>query len=87
MLETQPMIDEIKAIQDSDPILVKLKDRVRVGQDDKFSMYHEILKLNERICMPDVNNLKQRILHEAHYAPYNVHPRATKMYHDIKATY
>ena len=50
-------------------------------------MYQGILKLNNRVCMPDVNNLKQRILHKAHYVPYNVHPRATKMYHGIKATY
>ena len=50
-------------------------------------MYQGILKLNERICVPDVNNLKQRILHEANYVPYNVHLRATKMYYDIKATY
>ena len=37
--------------------------------------------------MPDINNLKQRILHEVHYAPYNVHLGAMKMYHDIKVTY
>ena len=37
--------------------------------------------------MPDVADLKQQILHEAHFAPYNVHPGAIKMYHDIKTTY
>ena len=37
--------------------------------------------------MPDVPDIKQQILHEAHFAPYNVHPGATKMYHDIKTTY
>ena len=26
-------------------------------------------------------------MQEAHYAPYSVHPGATKMYHDIKTTY
>ena len=92
--ETQPMIaqfrirsdmmEKIKAIQDTDPGLMKLKDRVQAGQDDKFNVYQEILKLdNNRTCVPNVNNLKQRILHEVHYAPYNVHPRAIKMYHDI----
>ena len=81
------MIEEIKVVQDSYLVLVKLKDRVQAGQDDKFSVYQGILKLNKRICVPDVNNLKQRILHEAHYTSYNVHPGATKMYHNIKATY
>ena len=95
--ETQPMIaqfwvrsnmiEEIKVVQDSDPVLVKLKKKVQVGQDDKFSVHQGILKLNNRICMPDVNNLKQKILHEVHYAPYNVDTRATKMYHDVKAIY
>ena len=50
-------------------------------------MYQGVLKLNDRLCVSDVLELKQKILHEAHYAPYNVHPGATKMYHDIKATY
>ena len=44
------MIEEIKTVQDLDPVLVKLKDRVQVGQDDKFSVYQGILKLDKRIC-------------------------------------
>ena len=50
-------------------------------------MYQGILKSNDRLYVPDVLELKQKILHETHYAPYNVHPGATKIYHDIKATY
>ena len=60
MPDTQPMIaqfwvrsdmiEEIKVVQYSDPVLVKLKDRVQVGQDDKFSVYQGILKLDKRIC-------------------------------------
>ena len=97
MSEAQPMIaqfwvrlnliDEIKVAQDSDPTLIKLKDRVWARQENRFKVYQGVLKMNERLCVPDVNDLKQRILHEAYYASYNVHPRATKMYHDIKATY
>ena len=52
------MIDEIKAVQDSDPVLVKLKEKVQAGQDDKFSVYQGVLKLNNRVYVPDVNNLK-----------------------------
>ena len=43
--------------------------------------------LDNRVCVPNVNNLRQRILQEAHYTPYSVHPGATKMYHDIKMNY
>ena len=52
------IIEEIKAVQDSDPILVKLKDRVQARQEDKFSVYQGVLKLNKRICVLDVNNSK-----------------------------
>ena len=97
MSEDQPMIaqfrvrlnliDEIKAAQESDPVMKELKEKVQAGQEQRFQVYQGVLKLNGRLCVPDVLELKQKILHEAHYAPYNVHPGATKMYHDIKATY
>ena len=81
------LIDEIKRAQDSDPALVKLKDMVKAGQETKFEIHQGILKLNGRLCVPNVDGLRQRILQEAHCAPYSVHPEATKMYHDIKDTY
>ena len=93
MSEDQPMIaqfrvrlnliDEIKAAQESDPVMKELKEKVQAGQEQRFQVYQGVLKLNGRLCVPDVLELKQKILHEAHYAPYNVHPGATKMYHDI----
>ena len=97
MSEAQPMvvqfwmrlilIDEIKAAQDSDPTLVKLKGMANAGQESKFEIHQGVLKLNGRLCVLDIDGLRQRILHEAHYAPYNVHPGATKIYRDIKDTY
>ena len=37
--------------------------------------------------MPDVDGLRQRILQEAHNAPYSFHPGVTKMYQDVKGMY
>ncbi|WRX18227.1 Integrase [Theobroma cacao] len=37
--------------------------------------------------MPDLDNLREKILKEAHVIAYTVHPRATKMYHDLKIVY
>ena len=39
------------------------------------------------MCVPDVDGLRQRILQEAHNAPYSVHPGVTKMYQDVKGMY
>ena len=37
--------------------------------------------------VPDVANLREEILEEAHFAAYSVHPGATKMYHSIRDLY
>ena len=34
-----------------------------------------------------MDNLREKILEEAHFAAYNVHPSTTKMYHNIKDLY
>jgi hypothetical protein len=39
------------------------------------------------ICIPNVKELKAKILREAHESAYSIHPRGNKMYHDLKATY
>jgi hypothetical protein len=37
--------------------------------------------------VPNVKELKAKILHEAHESAYSNHPGGSKMYHDLKATY
>jgi hypothetical protein len=39
------------------------------------------------ICVPNVKELKDKILHEVHESAYFIHPKENKMYHDLKATY
>jgi hypothetical protein len=39
------------------------------------------------ICVPNVMELKDKILHKAHESAYSIHPGGNKMYHDLKATY
>jgi hypothetical protein len=40
-----------------------------------------------RIYVPNVRELKDKILREAHESAYSIHPGGNKMYHDLKATY
>jgi hypothetical protein len=37
--------------------------------------------------VPNVKELKAKILHEAHESAYSIHLGGNKMYHDLKATY
>src|SRR5262249_1425106 len=81
------MIDEIKANQDRDPSLVRSKDQVQTGQALGFYIIEGVLRHGDKLCVLDVDGLRQKIMYEAHYALYSVHLGATKMYHDIKAIY
>ena len=81
------MIDEIEIAQDSDPEFIELKSMISAGQETKFRVDHGVLKLNDRLCVPNANDLRQRILKEAHHIAYSIHLGATKMYHDIKHNY
>ena len=40
-----------------------------------------------RICVPDIKEIKEKIMKEAHSSLYTTHPGSTKMYHDLKNTY
>jgi hypothetical protein len=46
-----------------------------------------VLWYKGRIYVPNIKELKDKILHEAHESSYSIHPRGNKMYHDLKATY
>lgn len=45
------------------------------------------LRYQGRLCVPDVDGLRQRVLVEAHESRYVVHPDLAKMYHDLKEIY
>jgi hypothetical protein len=51
-------------------------------EDDEGVLWHK-----GRICVPDVKELKDKVLHEVHGSSYSIHPGGNKMYHDLKATY
>jgi hypothetical protein len=58
-----------------------------MGQEEvpAFSNDQEgVLWYNGRLCVPNIEELKQLILKEAHDTPYSIHPGGTKMCQDLK---
>jgi hypothetical protein len=51
-------------------------------EDDECVLWYK-----ERMCVPIIKELKDKILCESHESAYSIHPRGKKMYHDLKATY
>jgi hypothetical protein len=43
-----------------------------------------ILWFEDRLVVPKSRDLKKKILDEAHLSKFSMHPRSTKMYHDLK---
>jgi hypothetical protein len=46
-----------------------------------------VLWYKGRICVPDVKEIKNLILREAHDSAYSIHPRGNKIYQDLKVSY
>ncbi|WMV50693.1 hypothetical protein MTR67_044078 [Solanum verrucosum] len=46
-----------------------------------------MLRYQGRLCVPNVGELRQHILVEAHNSRYFIHPGATKMYNDVREVY
>ncbi|MDV3143928.1 MAG: hypothetical protein Q8763_02730, partial [Candidatus Phytoplasma australasiaticum] len=47
----------------------------------------DVLRYQGRLCVPSVDDLRDRILVEAHNARYSIHPGAIKMYRDLREVY
>ncbi|XP_070046470.1 uncharacterized protein [Nicotiana tomentosiformis] len=87
--EASPDVFTVKEKQYSDPLLVQLKDGIHKDKTMSFSLGMDdgTLRYQGRLCVPNVDGLRERILTEAHTSRYSVHPGSSKMYHDLKEVY
>uniref|UniRef100_A0A1U7VE22 Uncharacterized protein LOC104212889 n=1 Tax=Nicotiana sylvestris TaxID=4096 RepID=A0A1U7VE22_NICSY len=66
-LAQSSLVAHVKAKQDEDPYLVKLKEGVRSKEITPFTLGSDgVLKLNDRLCVPDLDGLRKAIMEEAH---------------------
>ena len=87
-LQIRPVLRQrIQEVQDSDPSLAKIKEKIQQGVDTPFSIQDGTLMMGDRLCVPDTDGLRSEILDEAHNAPYAMHPGMTKMYKTLRQHY
>ncbi|KAL2235714.1 UNVERIFIED_CONTAM: Retrovirus-related Pol polyprotein from transposon [Sesamum indicum] len=88
-IQVKPSLkDKIKDAQARDPYLQRMKAKVQKGKSDQFIIQEDGTLFNgKRICVSNVEELRMKIMHEAHYAPYAMHPGSTKMYRDLRPYY
>ncbi|WMV46373.1 hypothetical protein MTR67_039758, partial [Solanum verrucosum] len=79
---------DVKSKQYLDPILIVSKESVLGKSVKTFSQGEDgVLRYQGRLCGPDVDGLREKILEEAHGSRYYIHPGATKMYRDLWEVY
>jgi len=71
-----------------DPKIQKIKEMMEAGKAPDFTKNeHGTVWFRKIICVPDVDDLREKILQEAHDSPYSIHPGSTKMYQDLNERY
>jgi hypothetical protein len=82
------LLQEIQKCQVEDEKIQEIKRNIKEEKSPDFSEDEEgVLWYKGRICVPNVMELKDKILCEVHESAYSIHLRGNKMYHDLKATY
>jgi hypothetical protein len=88
MEDSANLLQEIQKGQVEDEKIQEVKRNIKEEKPPGFSEDEKgVLWYKGRICVPNVKELKDKILHEAHESAYSIHPGGNKMYHDLKATY
>ncbi|WMV29153.1 hypothetical protein MTR67_022538 [Solanum verrucosum] len=82
------VVVDVKSKQHLDPILMKLKESVLNKSVEAFSQWGDgMLRYQGRLCVSDVDGLREKVLDEEHGSQYSIHPGATKMYLDLLEFY
>ncbi|XP_070054092.1 uncharacterized protein [Nicotiana tomentosiformis] len=82
------LIERVKAKQFEDPNLVDIRTGVQSKDILAFSLDEDgVLRMNGRLCVPDIDGLRNKIMAEAHNSKYSIHPGSTKMYKDLREIY
>jgi hypothetical protein len=72
---------EIHKGQESDEKIKEIKTLISLGKAPDFTEDEQgTVWFKKRICVPEVEHLRQLILREAHDSTYSIHPGSTKMY-------
>jgi hypothetical protein len=82
------LLQEIRRGQLEDEKIQEIKCNIKDKKSPGFSEDDEgVLWYKGRICVPNVKELRDKILHKAHETAYSIRTRGNKMYHDINITY
>ncbi|WVZ88944.1 hypothetical protein U9M48_035411 [Paspalum notatum var. saurae] len=72
----------------TDEKIQEIKQSIKEGRSSEFTEDEEgVVWYKQRLCVPNIESLRELILSEAHDSAYSIHPGSTKMYHDLKTRF
>ncbi|WMV25474.1 hypothetical protein MTR67_018859 [Solanum verrucosum] len=81
-------VEDLEAKKGLDLTLVELKEMMVKKSVEDFSQGGDgVLRYQGRLCVPNVDDLREKFLLEAHSSRYSIHPGATKMHRDLQEIY
>jgi hypothetical protein len=88
-IEVEPTLQQkIRKGQISDAKIQEIKDLMVEGRGPDFTEDEQgTICFKNRICVPEIDSLRETILKEAHDSDYSSYPDSTKMYQDLKQKY
>jgi hypothetical protein len=88
-LEIESTLEQdIRKGQMTDEKIAEYKKLIRLGKVPDFREDEQgTVWFKNRICVPEIKELREIILKEAHDSAYSIHPGSTKMYQDLKQRY
>jgi hypothetical protein len=79
---------EIRKGQLTDTRIKKIKTLIGLRKAPDFTEDEQgTIWFRKRICVPDIDHVRELILKEAHDSAYSIHPSSTQMYQDLKEKY
>ena len=68
--------------------LIEAREMAQSGSSSDYTVRRDgLLLFRSCICVPVVKSLKELILQEVYGSTYAMHPRSTKIYHNLRETY
>jgi hypothetical protein len=85
-IEVEPTLEqEIRKGQVGDAKIQESKDLMAEGRGPDFMEDEQgTIWFKNKICVSEIDSLRETILKEAHDSAYSIHPSSTKMYQDLK---
>ncbi|XP_070054599.1 uncharacterized protein [Nicotiana tomentosiformis] len=82
------LYDRIRERQYDNPYLFVLKDTVQHGDAKKVTIGDDgVLRMQGKLCVHNVDSLRELILYKAHSSRKSLHPGVAKMYLDLRQHY